>query len=469
MARVVVVGGGVSGLAAAHRLRELSPGVEIILLEAGDRLGGLIRTEHTDGYLIERGPESFITTKPAALELIERVGLTHQLIGTNDHGRGAYVVCRGEMVPIPKGFSVVAPARLMPLVRSPLLSWRGKARALLEPWIPGKPARGDESLASFVGRRYGREVLERLSQPLAGGIYGADPALLSLRSTMPRFLDLEAKYGSVTRGLRARAALDGPTAGARYTLFLSLRAGMQSLVEALERRLEGAVRLGVAAEGIAPRSGEGWEVRTDTDTIEADAVILATPAPVTARLMQEVSPPVSQALDDIEYGSSAAVTLAWPRSAVSHPLDAFGFLVPAIEGSPVMASTWSSIKWPGRAPESKVLLRVFLGGYHLPEVPTWSDSALVAAARHGLGRWVGVWGEPELVRVDRYLESMPRYLVGHADRIAEVQRDVARITGLEVAGNAYAGVGIPDSIRSGEEAALRTLDALGVMRPRDVH
>jgi len=454
--RVVVVGAGVSGLSAAYRLRERRPDIDVVVLEASDRAGGLLRTERGGGCLVERGPESFITTKTAALELIEKLGMQDQLIRTEKAHQGAYVVHAGRLERIPAGFSVLGPGRIRPLLRSPLLSWRGKARALVEPLIPRARGQEDESLGSFVERRYGREMLDRLAQPLAGGIYGADPFELSLRSTMPRFLDLEERFGSVTVGLRRGDSQSAGAAGARYGLFVTLRDGMESLSRALVEALPGGVRLNEPVKALA-RVSEGWRVCTDDAEIDADAVIIATPASVAGHLLREVSPEAARGLSQVHLGSAAAVTMAFKTSDLPRPLDAFGFVVPAREDHPVMAATFSSVKWQGRAPEGISLIRVFLGGAHLPEVPGWSDEALERSARDGLRRWLRIGVRPETVWLDRWHSVMPRYRLGHAARTRQLRGQLRETSGLALCGTAFDGVGVPDAVRTGGEAAERVL------------
>ena len=422
------------------------------MLEASHRAGGLLRTEQTEGYLVERGPESFITTKPAALELIDKLGMTSELIKTQQKHQGAYVVHEGRLERIPAGFSVLAPGRIRPLLRTPLLSWTGKARALVEPLIPRGPERDDESLGSFVERRYGKELLERLAQPLAGGIYGAHPYELSLRSTMPRFLDLEQSHGSVTLGLRSGGASNRSAAGARYGLFVTLRYGMQSLADALVRELAEPIQFGKDVQAIV-RAGEAWSVRSGGEEWPADGVIVSTPAYSAACMLEDEAPGISARLREVSLGSAAAVTMAFRTSDLPRPLDAFGFVVPAKEAHPVMAATFSSVKWADRAPAGMSLIRVFLGGAHLPGVPSWADAALHRAARDGLGRWLGIHAAPERSWLDRWQTVMPRYKVGHADRTRKLRAELEQVPGLALCGTAYDGVGVPDAVRTGGEAA----------------
>lgn len=452
-----------AGLAAAHRLVERDPQVHVTVLEASERAGGLVRTERTaDGFVIERGPDAVLTEKPAAMRLAERLGLGDRVVGTRASPRGAYVVARGRLERVPEGFALLAPTAIGPFLRSPVLSWQGKLRALTEPLRPRR-LHEDESLASFVSRRLGPELLDRLAQPLVSGIYGADPGRLGLGATMPRFLEAERTHGSVIRGLARRAremrratpAGGGSqhASGARYGLFASFDTGLGLLPETLAERLGPRVRTGAQVVGLE-REGDGWRVRVRGHrSLVADAVVLAVPAWRAAELVEPWDAPLASLLGAIRYGSSATVTLAWPRPQIPHPLDAFGFVVPAVERRPVLACTWASVKWPGRAPEGHELLRVFLGGPGRDGVADCSDDELVRRARHELRDLMGIAAGPELVRVDRYPRAMPGYEVGHGRLVDRIEGRLVLHPGLRLAGNAYRGVGVPDAVRSGEAAA----------------
>lgn len=442
---LLVIGGGVAGLAAAHRAQE--QGAEVALLEAKERVGGLVWTERTDGFVIERGPESFLTRDPILLELSEALGIGHRLVRTE--AQGAFVVHRGRLERIPAGFQLLAPLDARAFWKTPMVSWRGKLRALLEPLLPARPQE-DESLASFVRRRFGDEVLVRLAQPLASGIYGADPERLGLRSTLPRFLDAEAS-GSVVRGLLAEATTADRAAGARYGLFASYDGGMQVLTDGWAEALGDVVRTDEAVQAIE-RRGEGWMVRSRSGELEAKAVVLATPAPVAAELLAPLDPAVAAELRAIELGSAATATFAF-EAADLPSLDTAGFVVPAAEGTPVLACTFSSAKWPGRAPEGKALIRVFLGGHTNQDVVTLSDEALVRLARKGLRDLMGVTAEPLFDRVDKWSGAMPRYGVGHHRRIDRVEQGVAALGAIRLAGVAYRGVGMPAVTQGGRGAA----------------
>jgi oxygen-dependent protoporphyrinogen oxidase len=464
--RLAVVGGGIAGLAAAHRILELARErdrpIGLHLFEAGPRLGGTIDTERADGFVIEGGPDSFLSEKPAALRLCERLGIADRLVGTREEFRRTYVVHAGRLHPLPDGFLLLAPTRFWPLVTTPLFSWPGKLRMALDLVLPRGGARNDESLGSFVTRRLGKQALERVAQPLVGGIYTADPDRLSLAATMPRFLEMERRERSVIAAMwkqQRRGAPDSaPTSGARWSLFVSFADGMQSLTEELARRLpEGAVRLAAPIRS-ARRTERGWRL---DEAVDCDAVVLATPAHASARLLESESAALAAELHAIPYASSATVTLAYRREDVPHPLDGFGFVVPAVENRRIVACTFSSLKYPGRAPPEFVLLRSFVGGALQPQLFAQDDRSMVAAVRAELGDLLGIGSDPVLTRVNRYPDAMPQYHVGHLDRIARIDRHVAALPGLALAGSAYRGVGIPDCIRTGEEAAQSLLDFLG--------
>jgi oxygen-dependent protoporphyrinogen oxidase len=465
-----VVGGGISGLAAAHRAvelaRERALPLELTVLEARDRLGGTIETERADGFVIEAGPDSFISEKPWALGLCRRLGLQERLLRTDDRYRRTFVWYGGRLHPLPDGFQLLAPTKLGPFIGSSLFSWPGKVRMALETALPrggGWTARApeaDESLGSFVRRRLGAEALERVAQPLVAGIYTADPDELSLAATMPRFLELERRERSVVLALwrAGRRAPQAGTSGARWSLFVTLRGGMEELVEALAARLPaGAVALGRRATGIE-RAGEGWRVALASgESVAAAAVILAAETHTTGRLLRYVDPAAATLLADVPYASSATVGLAYRRADIPHPLDGFGFVVPRVERRALLACTFSSVKYPGRAPAGMVLLRGFLGGALDAGVLERSDEDLAGTARAELGEALGVSAEPVLVRVRRWPRAMPQYRVGHLDRVEAIERALARLPGLAVAGSGYRGVGIADCVRSGEVAAARAL------------
>jgi oxygen-dependent protoporphyrinogen oxidase len=459
--RVCVVGGGISGLAAAYRLQK--GGAEVDVLEGSARVGGLLGSEQIQDHVVETGADSILTEKPWALRLAEELGLTHQIVATRKSMRGAYIVHGGKLERIPAGFSLLAPTDLSALSRSPLLSMRGKARAALELLLPRRNltvSTRDESLEDFVVRRLGRELFDRIAQPLAGGIYGADPKKLSLAATMPRFLDLEQQYGSVIRGLREKAKQlptdKGGAAGARYGLFAAFSGGMQTFVDALAKELEARIETHSLVSALSRVDG-GYRVEVRGAARVYDAVVVALPAHAAGHVLAELDAPLARELAAIEYASAATITLSWPRAAIPHALDAFGYVTPVVENRAVIASTWASVKYERRAPVNRALLRVFVGGHRGQHLVQYDEADLIGIARRELRELLGVDKEPEWTRVVRYMRAMPQYHVGHLDRVGRIEQLASKHEGLALAGNAYRGVGIPDAVKSGEDAAQRIL------------
>ncbi|MEX0702161.1 MAG: protoporphyrinogen oxidase [Planctomycetales bacterium] len=488
--RVAVVGGGLAGLAAAHRLQALCEDadrpLDLVLFEAAERLGGVIGPSRRGDWLVEPAADSFITTNPWATDLCRELGLEDEIIPTEERYRGSLVLRKGRAVPVPDGFLLLAPAKIGAVLRSPIFSPWGKLRLALEYFVPRRRRGGDESLASFVRRRFGREALDRLVQPLVGGIYTADPEKLSLAATMPRYLEMERTHRSLIVAARkhsaqpagnlppeARSAGRCPPAigsGARYGLFVTLRGGMWDLVAAFERRLVVAaqIRTGVAVERIAqvePAAGERGPLYelflADGGLQTFDAVVLALPAYRAAQLLAALDADLAALLRGIEYASSAVVVSGHALADVSHPLDAFGLVVPARERRRIIAISFASRKFPGRAPEGKVLLRTFVGGALQPEMFAKSDDEILAAVREELREILGVSGRPDFETVHRWPRAMAQYHVGHLDRVARIEQRLAAHPALALAGNALHGVGIPHVLHSGEEAARRLFATIG--------
>jgi len=456
MRRIVVIGGGVSGLAAAHRVLEF--GHHVTLLEASSRLGGTIQTTHRDGFLLERGPDSFISEKPEALQLAKRLGLESQLIQTNEEYRRSFIVRNGRLRAVPEGFQLLAPSRLWPFLTSDIFSLGAKARIAMDLFLPRKGTNGtqDESLASFVRRRLGQEALDRMAQPMVGGIYTADPETLSLRATLPRFLDMEREHRSLILAmLRQGQAQKSGTSGARYSLFLSFDRGMQVLVDELGS-LKADVRLNARVESL--KFDRTWTITTNAgEQFEAESVCLAVPAYIAASLLNGS---VAAKLNQIKYASTATINFAYKRSDVNHPLNGFGFVVPLIEKRSLIACTFSSVKFSGRAPSGHVLLRAFAGGALQPEIFALDESEMAARVEADLRELLGINANPLFTEVAKWERSMPQYEVGHLDRVDEIEKELSKLPGLTLAGNAYRGAGIPDCIRSGQSAAESILTYL---------
>lgn len=473
--RIAVIGGGLSGLAAAHRLMELSShqpaATEITLFEASSRLGGIVGTRRMGGYLVDTGADSFLTNKPAAVGLCRRLGLEHRLVSTDAKYRGAHVLFDGRPVPVPDGFQLVSPSAILPILATPILSTWGKLRMLMECLVPPR-RNGDESLASFVRRRLGREALERLVQPLVGGIYTSDPEKLSMAATIPRFLEMEREYGSLIRATFAQrrrsrtdqaAPSDTTSGGARYGLFAGLAGGMEDLLEALRAKVQSGCQIRsetrIAAIHTGDRTTSGYQIELPDQTEEQfDAVIVATTAHQAARLVSQLDATLSSELSGIEYASSAIVVTAHKLRDVRHPLNSFGLVVPHCERRRILATSFSSRKFPERAPEDSVLMRTFVGGAMQPELYQLDDNELCRVVCEELADIFGVQGDPELTLVVRYPRAMPQYHVGHLDRVARIDTRLAVLPGLFMAGNALRGVGVPDAIASGEAAANSAIE-----------
>ena len=459
--RIAIVGGGLAGLTAALKLIDLAErgglSVAVTLFEASDRLGGAIETVHEGDYLIERGADAFLK-KPAMIRLCERLKLTDDLLPTAEQFRGSLVLRNGRPVRVPEGFNLMAPAKLWPILATPILSPAGKLRLLSEAVIPARRETSDESLADFVRRRLGQEALDRLVQPLVAGIYTADPEKLSLAATLPRFVEMEKRHGSLIRALMASGGHEPAenASGARYSLFVGLRGGMEQLFAALQQAVASAatIRTGTAVGSLRRTDSEWLIAGSSGDPLgEFDAVVLAVPAFRAASLLTGVDETLASDLRRIPYASSAIVVTGHPLDEVSHPLDAFGLVIPTIEEREVLAVSFASRKFPGRAPGENVLIRTFVGGAMRPEILSKSDDELIALVRRELASLLGVSGRPDVALVSRHSEAMPQYHIGHLDLVAKIEAATARQPGLELTGSAYRGVGMPDVVADAERAA----------------
>jgi oxygen-dependent protoporphyrinogen oxidase len=482
--RVAVVGGGISGLAAALRLRERSPDCQVMLFEAGPLPGGVLSTVHRDGYQVERSADNFITTVPWALELCQQLGLTDQLVQTNSNYRRIFVVRRGRLHHLPDGFLMMAPTQLWPMAMTPILSPLGKIRAAMEYFIPPRRDEADESMGQFVRRRLGRETFDRLVEPLISAVYAADMEKLSVKATLSRFRDMESQHGSLIRAMRRqmRQRGNGKTeSGARYSLFVTLSTGLSTLVEAMVGRLPAdAIRVNCPIEKIE-RTESGWRVwlagegtdsgaaakgtvpfllaqKSGQSPVDVDAVITAVPAHRSKSLLAAVDADLAAELGQIEYSGTAIVSLGYDIKQIGHPLNGMGAVVPAIENSPILACSFSSQKYPHRAPPGKTLLRVFVGGARRPELAELPDAELLPLVLDHLRTLLSISGPPEFCDIAHWPRTMPQYHVGHQERIARIEARLARLPGLKLAGSALRGVGVPDCIRSGQLAAEQLVE-----------
>jgi len=466
--RVAIVGGGIAGLAAAHRLVELAPQCELTLFEAGPRLGGVLSTVHENGFQIEQSADNFITTVPWALDLCKRLGLGDRLIQTNPACRRTFVVRGGRAYRLPDGFLMMAPTRLWPLAVTPILSPLGKLRAAMEYFIPPRADGTDESMAGFVRRRLGREVFDRLVEPLVSAVYAADLEKLSVLATLPRFREMERDFGSLIRAMRHQMKnrpKAGGESGARYSLFVTLRDGLSSLVDAIASRLPpDAVRLNSPALQIE-RHDNGWRVWTEPDSShlashsrDFDALILATPSPVAAALLRPIDSTLADDLAAITHSGTSILSLGYRTEQIGSSADGMGIVVPAVERSPILAISFSSRKYAHRAPEGMTLLRVFVGGANHPELANLDDARLRPLVLDSLARLLRIRGEPCHTDLAHWPGTMPQYHVGHKELVDRIEARAAALPNLALAGNAYHGVGIPDCIHGGEQAAERMLE-----------
>lgn len=463
---VVIVGGGISGLAAAEYLTRQEPRLRVTLLEANPRLGGHIRTERRDGFVMEAGPDVLLAAKPAAIELASRVGLASRLVGTTPGARGSYILTRRGLARMPEGMTGLVPSRARPFITTSLLSPATKLRVGLEYFIPPRRDESDESVESFVVRRLGRGLYERFAEPLLSGISAGDGARLSMATMFPQLRALEREHGGLIRGMIAarRKSADRPRPAAPMSSpFVSFPGGLRELVDGVVRAIGERdpvgerVRLRVRSPVHAIRrmdaeTGFAIELATGA-TMYADALIVATPAFVASRILEPLDAGLALRLGEIEYESTATVSLAFGSTAVPRPLDATGYVVPRGLGRTVLACTWASAKFEERAPRGYALFRVFLGGAKRPLPADASDNDLRDVALRELREVMGIDAAPVLCRVDRFDRAMPQYHVGHLDRVSAIQSRAAAVPGLYLAGAAYGGVGIPDCVSSGERAA----------------
>lgn len=456
---IAVIGGGITGLAAAQRIHEANPSINLTLFEAEDRLGGVIQSTEQDGFLFEHSADNFIVSDelPWAGQLCDKLNVS--LIPTAEADRGALILKGNTFYPIPEGLQLLSVRNLAAMLTTPLLSWRGKLRVAAERFVPAKSDAREETLEEFAVRRFGREMFERIIQPLIAGIYTADPQKLSMAATLPQFVKQEREHGSL-----ARAALtlksSASDRGARYSLFRSPTGGMQSLIDALAASLPAA-----SIETRTPvhelrRQGSGWQLTTKDRAKTYDGVICAIPAERTARLLEQTAAKLSGAVRSIEHVSTAVVCLGYHRSQVAHPLKAFGCVIPHVEQRSILAISFTNVKFPTRAPADHVLLRVFLGGALQPEMAELPDDRLLATCEQELAELLGVRGQPVTSLIVRWPKTTPQYHLGHLDRVAEIEQLSADLPGFAIAGNAYRGIGIPQCVRSGWEAADRVLHSL---------
>lgn len=471
---VAIIGGGIAGMSTAWYLQQTEadqqPPLTYALLEQSDRWGGKIVTEEVDvgagaPFIIEGGPDSFITQKPWGVQLARQLGLESRFLPTNDERRQVFVLNKGKPTPLPDGVMLIVPTKVMPFVRSPLISPLGKLRMGLDLLIPARRDGQDETLAQFIERRLGAEALDKIAEPLMSGIYNAEAEKQSLLATFPRFRAIEEKHGSLIKGMlaakRARANAAGPSPNGQtpLSMFISLQEGMGELVAGLRRQLTGRCLLNQEVTEIRPRPEGGYRLRRrNGDWLDAQAVVLAAPAYVAARLIQPIAPQAAAGLNNIRYVSTGVVSLAYRRDTINHPLDGFGLVIPRSEARAINAITWTSTKFNRRAPDGYALLRVFFGGSRTPHMMDVPDDELLRDVGRELNNLMAIDAEPLFHRIYRWPLANPQYDVGHLERVAAIEADLP--AGLHVTGSPYRGIGIPDCIHQAQQTAQKIRDLL---------
>ena len=462
MTRIAIIGGGISGLSAAFALEEQRKSgteLEYALYEASPRLGGVLRTEVIDGCIVEAGPDSFVTEKPWAADLCRSLGLGDQLIRSNDADRKTYILTRGRLVEMPDGLMFMVPTKILPTGLSSLFSWKTKLRMTRELFHPPRTADRDESVAEFVKRHYGSEMVDRLADPLLSGVYGGESASLSVRAVLPRFAEMERAHGSLGRAmLAARKKMSKGAKKAAAPLFTSLKHGMQHLAEAVVARLTPGVLLTNTPVQAIQREELGWVVSAGMQSDQFDAVILALPGPAAANVLRMVNAELAAELGGVEYSSSITVGLGYDADVRQSLPPGFGFLVPRSEGKRLLAATFVHNKFPHRAPEDRALLRCFFAGSNAEGVWALSDDKITGIVRNELQQIIGLRAAPLFARVYKWKSAMAQYSVGHLDRLDRIERLRQQLPGLALAGNAYRGIGVPDCVRSGREAVKQALE-----------
>ena len=443
---VAVIGGGIAGLAAAYEAQRR--GLSVRVLEAGTRAGGVIHTERFDGWVIDEGPDSMLVQKPAAVALCRELGLGERLVSTLQP-RTAYVLRGGTLHPIVEGSFLGFPLDAGALARSSLFSLGGKLRMACEPFVPRGHAHADESIATFVRRRFGSEAVDYLADPLLAGIHAGDVDRLSMQALFPRLIEAERKSGSVVRAFRALRVPPSPQGA-----FMSLPGGTGELVDAVTAALAPGT-LSLAARVTALRREASYTVESSTGTVRARSVVLCVPAYTASNLLRSLDTTLAELCNGVPYASTATVAFGYRRDAVRHALRGTGFVVPRAERYPLLAATWVSSKWPGRAPADHVLLRAFLGGGRDPHRLERSDDELITSARESLEATLGISDAPRVTRLTRWTRQSPQYEVGHLERVAAIDQRVHAIPGLFLAGSGFRAIGIPDCVADGRETMGR--------------
>ena len=468
MKRVVIIGGGISGLSTALYLKEqaASAGHEIdcLLIEKGSRLGGNILTEKVDGFLIEGGPDCFLSEKPWAAQLCRHLGLGDQIMPTTEENKGTFVLSKGRLHEMPDGLILMVLTKIMPLITTSLFSWLGKLRMGFEIFIPPRHSKEDETLGSFVRRRLGNEALDKIAEPLVAGVHAGDPETMSMRASFPKFMEMEDEHGSLVKGMLARMKkakeVQRASSGPRPTMFMTLKGGLSEMINAIVSMLgSSSIKLNTSVSRVEEKGGKYFLTMEAGGAIEADSVIFSTPAYISSWLLVELDNPLSEKLQTIPYVSTATVTLAFNASEVKLP-KSFGFVIPRVEERKIMAATFTSRKFAGRCSDEYVMIRCFVGGSKNEYLVALDDKEMVDMVRGELKDIIGLNAEPVLSRVYRWRKAMPQYTIGHLERVRWIFDRLHKHPGMYLTGSAYHGIGISDSIRESEITAKKALDYL---------
>jgi protoporphyrinogen/coproporphyrinogen III oxidase len=472
MTKIIIIGGGIAGLAAGVHLRAgakaYGKAIDVLMLEKNHRVGGKILTEQHDQLLIEGGPDSFLPEKVWSVNLARHLGLEPELLPSNDQFKGTFIYSKRRLHSLPEGVMLMVPTSFWPMAKSTLISWPGKLRMGMEMFIPKRRSQGDESLASFVTRRLGRECLEKIAEPLVAGIHTSNPDNMSVLATFPRFVQMEQKSGSLIQGMvsamksRSHATHNGPppkTGSPKMTFSMTFKSGMQTLPQACAEYIGmDSIRLGSTVRTVEPKA-KGYAVYLESGgVIEADHVLFASASYDSAGIIREMDANLATQMNKIEWSSSATVSVAFRKEDVQVPLKGFGFIVPRVEGRRINAATYSSIKWSFRAPDDTIMIRVFVGGGHHEElVRDLDDEAMVGMVLDELDVVLGLKASPRFSKVYRWHKGMPKYTVGHLDRVALLDRMVSIHPGLHIIGCSYKGIGIGDCVHQAQIAAEKIL------------
>ncbi len=473
MKKVVIIGAGISGLSTAYFLKvDSAEDLDITIIEKKSTLGGNINTQKFDGYLVEGGPDSFLSEKPWAMALCKRIGLTEELLPTNAEHQKTYIYSKKKLHPMPEGLILMIPTKVMPLAYSSLLSLRGKIRMGLELFIPRRRSTSDESFGHFVKRRLGREALNKIAEPFIAGVHGGDPDKMSIKASFPKFVQMEEEHGSLIKGMIKRMASfkkmsegrresDKDGVKIRTTMFMSLRGGMSTMVDTLLTKIKDVeIKTETTVTDIAI-SNNGYTISLEgEDSISADSVVICTPAYSASTIFRSLNRALHEKLLTIPYTSTSTISMSFKRSQIKNSIDGFGFVVPKSEGKRIIGSTWSSIKWEGRAPDDELLLRCFVGGALHEDLLEGTDEEVMTMVLEDLKSIMDIEGEPVMRRMFRYKKAMPQYTIGHTERVEGIEHELHSYSGLFVTGSAYHGIGISDTVREAEDTAKKVLETL---------